>query len=170
MSDRKTYSNLQWIQMCTKRCYFKVDRSTFLLEKQYDYFYCSSYTQYICQMRMYASVRKSQHKLKSVAFSNSSSFLSITFRLFPCTQPIWLKYFSRTLRNRWISLNQQYVEIDKNGKRRKLDFTGEALNTYISGNILTFGYNYLHLPSVSQMMDKVSVQRENHRFQCKKWK
>lgn len=34
------------------RCYFKVDRSTFKLEKQYDYFYCSSYTQYICQMRL----------------------------------------------------------------------------------------------------------------------
>lgn len=49
-----------------KRCSFVLDRSTYLIEKQYDYFYCSSYTQYICQMRLYASVRKSQHKLKSV--------------------------------------------------------------------------------------------------------
>lgn len=57
--------------MCSKdfddrRCYFKVDRSTFELAKQYDFFYCSSYTQYICQMRLYASIRKSQHALKSV--------------------------------------------------------------------------------------------------------
>lgn len=35
-----------------KKCYFKLDRSTFLIEKQFDYFYCSSYTQYICQMRL----------------------------------------------------------------------------------------------------------------------
>ena len=50
-------------------CYFKIDRSTFQLEKQFDYFYCSSYTQYICQMRNYASIRKSQHALKSVALN-----------------------------------------------------------------------------------------------------
>ena len=49
-----------------RRCMFKVDRSTFMLEKQYDYFFCSSYTMYICQMRLYASIRKSKHKLKSV--------------------------------------------------------------------------------------------------------
>lgn len=48
------------------RCAFKVDRSTFMLEKQYDYFFVSSYTMFICQMRLYASIRKSQHKLKSV--------------------------------------------------------------------------------------------------------
>lgn len=33
-------------------CYFKEDKSTFQLEKQYDFFYCSSYTQYICSMRL----------------------------------------------------------------------------------------------------------------------
>jgi len=33
-------------------CYFKEDRSTFQLEKQFDFFYCSSYTQYICSMRL----------------------------------------------------------------------------------------------------------------------
>lgn len=300
----------------TKRCYFKVDRSTFLLEKQYDYFYCSSYTQYICQMRMYASVRKSQHKLKSVALNDigdrelkdkkveypeesnivrfpyvdwirfikynikdtrlqvgierktndclafymksqanltpySKIFREIhllrnvrekyfnqigwvqgnnlnvidknedeleksfygsdndddnesTFKGAINADPVWnanigmklmgmpsntifknvfdedmgafypsnkiasnmdgitLLYKAAFNNDDFISgefcnrsLNQQYVEIDKNGKRRKLDFTGEALNTYISGNILTFGYNYLHLPSVSQMMSKV---------------
>ena len=35
-----------------KKCYFKLDRSTFLIEKQFDYFYCSSSTQHICQMRL----------------------------------------------------------------------------------------------------------------------
>ena len=53
------------------------------------------------------------------------------------------------------SLNQQYIETDKNGKTRKLDFTGEAVNTYVSGNILTFGYNYLGLPNVTDMVRKV---------------
>lgn len=48
------------------KCYFHVDKSVFMIEKQYDYFYCSSYTQYICQMRLYASIRKSQQMLKSV--------------------------------------------------------------------------------------------------------
>lgn len=43
--------------MCHKdfknpRVFFKVDRSTYILEKQFDYCYCSSYTQYICAMRL----------------------------------------------------------------------------------------------------------------------
>lgn len=50
-------------------CYFKVDRSTYMLEKQFDFFYCKSYTQYICEMRLYASIRKSQHALKSVSLN-----------------------------------------------------------------------------------------------------
>lgn len=53
----------------TKECFFRTDRSTFMLEKQFDYFYCRSYTQYICQMRLYASIRKSQHSLKSVSLN-----------------------------------------------------------------------------------------------------
>ncbi|MCM1215452.1 MAG: hypothetical protein NC548_13145 [Lachnospiraceae bacterium] len=52
-----------------RRCSFRVDKSTYQLEKQYDFFYCSSYTQFICQMRLYASIRKSQHKLRSVALN-----------------------------------------------------------------------------------------------------
>lgn len=51
------------------RCSFREDHSTYLLEKQFDFFYCSSYTQYICQMRLYASIRKSQHKLRSVSLN-----------------------------------------------------------------------------------------------------
>lgn len=48
------------------------------------------------------------------------------------------------------SLNQQYEEKDKNGNLRPIDITGEAVNTYSSGNILTFGYNYLGLPNVAE--------------------
>lgn len=51
------------------KCYFHVDRMLFQLEKQYDYFHCSSYTQFICQMRLYASIRKSQQMLKSVSLN-----------------------------------------------------------------------------------------------------
>ena len=50
-------------------CWFKEDKSTFLIEKQFDYFKCDSYTNYICSMRMYASIRKSQHKLRSVSLN-----------------------------------------------------------------------------------------------------
>ena len=32
-------------------CYFKLDKSTYLVEKQYDTFKCSAFTQYLCQMR-----------------------------------------------------------------------------------------------------------------------
>jgi len=48
-----------------KQCYFVTDRRSFQLKSQWDQFFCSSYTQYQCQMRMYANIRKSQHKLKS---------------------------------------------------------------------------------------------------------
>ena len=51
------------------KCYFHIDKMTFALEKQYDYFFCSSYTQYICQMRLYAAIRKSQQMLKSVSLN-----------------------------------------------------------------------------------------------------
>ena len=300
-----------------RRCYFKVDRSTFLLEKQYDYFYCSSYTQYICQMRLYASIRKSQHKLKSVALNdiadrelhdrkveypdeanivrfaymdwirfikynikdvrlqvgierktgdaltyymkshaNLTPYSKIfrethllrnvremyfneqgwvqgnnlniidnddedslersfyrndeeeedesTFKGAINADPIWnanvgmkvmgmktnnvfknvfdedmgafypsskiasnmdpitLLYKAAFNNDDFISgefcnrsLNQQYIEKDKNGNTRKLDITGEAVNTFVSGNILTFGYNYLGLPSITQIMERI---------------
>lgn len=53
------------------------------------------------------------------------------------------------------SLNQKYTERDKNGNVRRIDFTGEAVNTYVSGNMLTFGYNYLNLPTVTEMVNEV---------------
>ena len=49
------------------------------------------------------------------------------------------------------SLNQTYQEKDKHGKIRNLDITGEAVNTYVSGNVLTFAYNYLGLPSITEL-------------------
>ena len=307
------------------RCYFKVDRSTYQLEKQFDYFYCSSYTMYICQMRMYASIRKSQHTLRSVALNaigdrelrdrkveypaeaNIISFPYIDWIRFfiynvkdvrlqvgiehKCKDTLtyymrshsnltpYNKMFKEThlLRNvremyfereGWVqsnnvnilnarkseeeirkanrfyqvsdsesdygnaggtsfkgainaepsmndhigmvvlgrrtnnvfsnamdydmgafypsikiasnmdpgtllykasfdnhefisgehpnrSLNQQYEEYDKNNKLRKLDITGEAVNTYCSGNILTFGYNYLGIRSITDMNEQV---------------
>ena len=49
------------------------------------------------------------------------------------------------------SLNQTYEELDRNRNVRKVDITGEAVNTYASGNILTFGYNYLNLPTITEI-------------------
>lgn len=302
-----------------KKCYFKVDRSTYLLEKQYDYFYCSSYTQYICQMRLYASIRKSQHKLRSVKlnaiadrelkdkkveypddtdmkrfpyidwirfikynikdvllqfgierktkdvmtyYMRSHSNLTPYNKIFKEThllrnvremffepqgwvqgnnlniidededelekkfyqddeedeenssgasykgainaEPLWndnvgmeiygspsnniyenpmdydmgafypsikiasnmdpgtLLYKAAFINEEFISgeysnnsLNTQYVEKDKYGNTRKLDFTGEAVNTYVTRNILTFGYNYLGLPDITTLFDMV---------------
>ena len=53
------------------------------------------------------------------------------------------------------SLNQQYEETDKNGKKRPVDITGEAVNTLCSGNILTFAYNYLGLPTITELYEMV---------------
>lgn len=305
-----------------KRCRFEVDRSTFQLEKQYDYFFCSSYTQYICQMRLYASIRKSQHKLKRVnlnsiadielkdrkvdyeeegnitmfAYTNWMKFIKYNIKdvllqlgierkckdvftyynkshanltpynkIFKETHllrnvreqffekegwvqgnnlnilntreneearafysrgvtddededetsfkgainadPIWNdkvgmrilgmrsnnmhantvdfdmgafypsikiasnmdpitllykasfdndEFISGEKRNR--SLNNKYIEKDKNGNMRKIDFTGEAVNTYVSKNPLTFGFNYLNLPSISMIVKMVDKE------------
>ena len=39
-------------ELPSKVAKFKKDTSTFMLEKQYDFFYVASFTQYICQMRL----------------------------------------------------------------------------------------------------------------------
>lgn len=59
----------------SRRCYFRQDTFAFQIEKQTDFFYCSSYTQYICQMRLFASIRKSQHKLKSVSLNAIGDYI-----------------------------------------------------------------------------------------------
>lgn len=299
-----------------QKCYFHVDRMLFQIEKQYDYFYCASYTQYICLMRLYASIRKSQQMLKSVSLNaigdrelkdkkveypantRFMDFAYIDWLLFILynIKDVWIMvgierktndvmtYYSKShsnltpyakifrethlLRNvrekyfnedGWVqannlniigldeeelfdqvegsedddegeatfkgaimadpvmndnvgihilgsptnnvfenamdydmaafypsikiasnmdpgtllykaelnnqdfisgekvnrSLNQTYQERDKHGKLRNQDITGEAVNTYVSGNILTFGYNYLNFPDVSEMMRDV---------------
>lgn len=56
-------------ELPNKRCWFSMDMTTYEIAKQFDIFHCTSYTQYVCQMRLYASIRKSQHKLKSVALN-----------------------------------------------------------------------------------------------------
>lgn len=312
--------------MCHKdfkqqKCYFKLDRTTYLLEKQFDFFYCSSYTQYICQMRLYASIRKSQHKLKRVSlnaigdrelkdkkveypeasnitrfpfdnwllfikynikdvllqvgierktkdvmtyYTRSHSNLTPYNKIFREThllrnvremyfekegwvqgnnlniigkdedeeekrfyglsdgeeenekgsykgaimaEPMWNapiglvvlgemtnnmfqnsmdydmgafypsikiasnmdpitllfkgsldneEFISGEMVNR--SLNTTYFEKDKNGNIRRLDHTGEAVNTYVSRNILTFGYNYLNLPTVTELTNIVEKE------------
>ena len=297
-------------------CYFELDNRSYEVKKQTDYFYCSSYTQYICQMRTYAAIRKSQHMLKSVKlnaisdselgdkkidyseegdivnfpYSNWSKFIKynikdvllqvgierktddvLTYYMrahMNCTP--YNKMFKEThlLRNvreiyfekdGWVqgnnlnvlkqtslnefdtesindsddsddessykgainadpiyndnvgvnligdmksntvfancidmdfaafypsikisnnidpstllykasfnndefisgeysnkSLNNQYIEKDKNGKERKLDITGEAINTLAGDNLLTFSYDYLSLPSVNELYE-----------------
>jgi hypothetical protein len=50
------------------------------------------------------------------------------------------------------SLNTKYFEKDKYGNIRKLDITGEAVNTYVSKNILTTAYNYLGQPDITSVL------------------
>lgn len=302
-----------------KNCYFKVDNRELDFAKQFDYFYCSSYTQYVCQMRLYSSIRKSQHKLKSVKLnaiaekelkdrkveyadednmvmfsyhnwrrfivynikdvllqlgierrvndittyynrshanltpydkifkethllrnvrekyfeedgwvqSNNLNVLDsqnseaekafygleddsnnkVSFKgainadpklnakigkvvlgrrtnnlfdnavdfdmgaFYPSIKiasnmdPITLLYKASLINDEFKSgefpnksLNTTYEEKDKNNKIRKVDITGEAINTYVSGNILTFGYNYNSLPSITELTDKVLME------------
>jgi hypothetical protein len=302
------------------KCYFHIDKTFYSIEKQYDYFYCSSYTQYICQMRLYSSVRKSQQMLKSVSlnaigerelrdkkveyseetdmmhfpyrnwkrfvkynikdsllqvgierktndvmtyYSKSHSNLTPYNKIFRETHllrnvremyfnrqgwvqgnnlniigtdpyeeskiqddsdednestfkgaimadPEWNdkigmpilgnksntvfqhvidfdmgsfypsnkiasnmdpstlifkaefdndEFISGKYNNR--SLNTIYQEKDKNGKTRNVDNTGEAINTFASNNLLTFGYNYLGLPSITELYRMVNKELKN---------
>ena len=45
----------------SKTCYFREDKSTFVIAKQYDFFHISSFTQYICQMRLNKNIRAFYH-------------------------------------------------------------------------------------------------------------
>lgn len=55
------------------------------------------------------------------------------------------------------SLNQVYFEKDKFGAMRELDHTGEAVHAAVSGNVLTFGYTWLALPSLSQLEQELII-------------
>lgn len=48
-----------------QQCYFKEDKRHYDIKNKTDYFYCSSYTIYLCQMRTYAAVRKGRSELRS---------------------------------------------------------------------------------------------------------
>lgn len=49
----------------TREMYFKKDNFHYDIKNQSDYFYCTSYTTYLCQMRSYASIRKGRSELRS---------------------------------------------------------------------------------------------------------
>ena len=49
------------------------------------------------------------------------------------------------------SMNQTYQELDKFGNTRTVDITGEAVNTFLTGNVLTFGYNWLGFDSITDL-------------------
>ena len=48
-----------------QQCWFKEDKVHFDIKSKTDYFYCSSYTIYLCQMRTYAAIRKGRSELRS---------------------------------------------------------------------------------------------------------
>jgi len=66
------------------------------------------------------------------------------------------QFMSGEYQNR--SLNTVYEEKDKNGKIRKTDITGEIINTFVSENVLTFCYNYLSLPSITELVRTVKKE------------
>jgi hypothetical protein len=59
------------------------------------------------------------------------------------------EFISAQCENR--SLNTIYQEKDKNNNIRKLDITGECVNSYVTDNPLSFGYSWLNLPSITQL-------------------
>ena len=294
-------------------CYFKIDNSTFMIPKQYDFFKVSSYTQYLCQMRLYAAIRKSQHTLKGyslnaiadaelkdkkIDYSDETNIINFPYlnwekfirynikdsllaygienkcrdvdtyylranaNLTPYSKIFRETYLLRNIREQsfnkqgWVqgnsvnagsinredlfyniseddeietsfkgaimadpkmnartgmeilgtksdiifsnaidfdmssfypsnkiasnmdpdtmlykaivnkedfisgechnkSLNTQYIEKDKNGKIREIDITGQIIHTYAGKNILTFGFNYMNLPSISELYAEV---------------
>lgn len=52
-----------------KECYFRKDTKTFEVKLKSDYFFCSSYTLYTCQMRNYAAIRKGRSELRSFSLN-----------------------------------------------------------------------------------------------------
>jgi hypothetical protein len=61
------------------------------------------------------------------------------------------KYIDETYPNR--SLNQAYFEKDKNGNTRYNDITGECVNGYLTGNILTFATSWLNAPTILELVE-----------------
>jgi hypothetical protein len=85
-----------------------------------------------------------------------------SIKIFSNMDPITLLYKAAFVNDEFISgekinrsLNTTYVEKDKNNNLRNNDITGEAINTYVSGNILTFAYNWLGLDSITDLYKKL---------------
>ena len=52
-----------------KECYFKKDRFHFDIKSKTDYFFTTGYTNFVCQMRIYAAIRKSQSELRNFSLN-----------------------------------------------------------------------------------------------------
>ena len=52
-----------------RECYFKKDNFHFDIKSKTDYFYTTSYTNYTCQMRTYAAIRKGRSEVRSFSLN-----------------------------------------------------------------------------------------------------
>ena len=59
------------------------------------------------------------------------------------------------------SLNQTYTETNKYGEEVPVDITGEAVNCFCSNNPLTFGFNYLNLPEIDELVEIIEKKLNN---------
>ena len=92
----------------TKRLYYQEDQSgTFQMKNARDWFHTSTYTIYICQMRLFAAIRKSQQERRSYSLNSVGSDMcgihkltdtkSNAFRLFAYTD--YLKFLLYNFRD-----------------------------------------------------------------------
>jgi len=92
----------------TEQIYFAKDKSTqFNLKQSRDFFYLSSYTQFLCHLRTFAAIRKSQQERRSYSLSSIgreiagidklTSTKSGSFRTFPYTD--FLKFILYNVRD-----------------------------------------------------------------------
>ena len=52
-----------------KKCYFKKDNFHYDIKNKTDFFFNTSYTNFVCQMRIYAAIRKGQSELRSFSLN-----------------------------------------------------------------------------------------------------
>ena len=75
MMERMTHLGLDYKEvMCHpdfphKTCYFKKDTRNFEVKNKSDFFFCSSYTVWIDQMKNYAAIRKGREELRSFSLN-----------------------------------------------------------------------------------------------------
>ena len=111
----------------TKKLYYQEDQSgTFQMKNARDWFHTSTYTIYICQMRLFASIRKSQQERRSYSLESVGSDIcnihkltntkSSAFRLFAYTD--YLKFLLYNFRD---TVVQTAVEMTTNDCRTLVD-------------------------------------------------